>query len=76
MAADPDPPHRRRVFAHWDLLNPLVRRWFPERGSAEVSTLAEEATLYVLNRLEADDFYASEVFDVPFSSLDQPGTRR
>lgn len=56
MIPNPDNPHRQRVFAHWDLLNQLARRRFPERGSAEASNLAEEASLYVLNRLEEDDW--------------------
>lgn len=56
MVTNPDNPHRQRVFAHWDLLSQLAKRRFPERGSAAASNLAEEASLYMLNRLEEDDW--------------------
>jgi len=56
LVANHKNPHQQQVFAHWELLNQLAKRRFPERGSTAVSHLAEEALLYVLNKLEEDNW--------------------
>lgn len=42
--------YRKIILAHWDLINHLCHRRFG------ASALAEEAALFVINRLEADDW--------------------
>ena len=54
--AGPEPPWQQRVLEHWELINRLAGRRFP--GSA----LAEEAALFVLNRLAADDWRRLRAF--------------
>lgn len=57
MSADDKNEHQQKVFAHWGLLNHLAKRRFPEHGSAATSGLADEALLYVLNKLEENDWF-------------------
>lgn len=57
MAADPDNPHRQQVFDHWDLLEQLAKRRFPDHGnSKDLSNFALEGLDYVLKELEEDDW--------------------
>lgn len=56
MSAAAENQYQQRVFAHWDLLNRLARKQFPARGSGEASSLADEALLYVLQKLEEEDW--------------------
>jgi hypothetical protein len=46
----PEDP-KAKVFAHWDHLNSLCRRRFPKSEN-----LADEALLYMLDKLESDDW--------------------
>ncbi len=54
--AGPASPWHQQALAHWELINRLAGRRFP--GSA----LAEEAALFVLNRLAADDWRRLRAF--------------
>lgn len=56
MSADDKNKHQQKVFAHWGLLNHLAKRRFPEHGSAATSGFADEALLYVLNKLAENDW--------------------
>lgn len=48
--------YQQQIFAHWDLLNRLVRKHFSARNSEKISDLADEALLYVLQKLEEEDW--------------------
>ena len=52
----PENPWQQQALEHWELINRLAGRRFP--GSA----LAEEAALFVLNRLAADDWRRLRAF--------------
>ena len=57
MVAERKNPHQQQVFDHWDLLNQLAKKRFLKHGNPETSNLAEESVLYVLNKLEENDWF-------------------
>jgi len=56
LAANNKNYYQQQVFDHWDLLNQLAEKRFPKRGR-EPSNLAEEGLLYVLNKLEENNWF-------------------